>query len=438
MDSQAPSARPQPPAVSLFLLLYSLAALGLALVAFLWPGELVGLILAIGPVLYAAFHYPRRVYIFMIFLAVLLVILDTLLVAEDIPGTLLLAGLVALTVGGLAEMAHHLVAERAEVERRLEESQNYFRSLFENSPISLWDEDFSQVKAAVDEMKAQGIRDFRTYLRDHPDVVYACADVIIVRDVNRASLPLVHAESKDQLLANVHQVLGRTLSDALLEEVVAIAEGRTFFEWEGVNDIIEGVARYHRVTWSVAPGSEGSYRRVIVAIEDITESKRTEEALLFLSTHDMLTGLFNRAYFDSELNRLNSGRMFPVTIFFADMDGLKLTNDNLGHAAGDGLLRRAARVLRAAFRVEDVVARIGGDEFGVILPQTDEAAAAEMRRRVLHAIDEHNQAGQEPPVRFSMGLATAYKGEDLHEAVKTADERMYADKAERRRAAPPT
>ena len=134
-------------------------------------------------------------------------------------------------------------------------------------------------------------------------------------------------------------VLGQTIQESIVEQIAAIAEGRTTFDWEGVNHVANGEARYHHITWTVAEGSEESYERVIVAITDITDSKRTETALLYLSTHDILTSLYNRAYFDTELERLSRGREYPITIFFADMDGLKQVNDVLGHHIGDEMLR---------------------------------------------------------------------------------------------------
>ncbi|MDD5369776.1 MAG: diguanylate cyclase, partial [Anaerolineaceae bacterium] len=100
---------------------------------------------------------------------------------------------------------------------------------------------------------------------------------------------------------------------------------------------------------------------------DITDRKKVEDELRYLSTHDRLTGIYNRGYFEEELARLDHGRQFPVSVLMADVDGLKETNDTHGHQAGDELLRQTAEVLKSAFRAQDVVARIGGDEFGILL-----------------------------------------------------------------------
>ncbi len=325
------------------------------------------------------------------------------------------------------------ISGRKMVERALRESQAHFRSLFENSPVSLWDEDFSHVKTLVDELLASGVKDLRAYLHENPEELLRLTAALIVNDVNRASLALLGVKSKEEIFTRLNNVLGRVISDAMVEEMCAVAEGRTYFQWEGINDMMDGKPRYHRVTWSVAPGSEESYKRVIVAIDDITESKRTEEALLYLSSHDAQTGIYNRSFFDAEMARLENSRGYPISILFADMDGLKDTNDELGHAVGDDLLRRAAQVLRDSFRSEDVVARIGGDEFGVLLPGVDAEAAAHALERVRRILAAHNRSFPDlPPVRFSIGFATGQPGDSLPEVLRRADERMYQDKATRR------
>jgi two-component system, cell cycle response regulator len=165
--------------------------------------------------------------------------------------------------------------------------------------------------------------------------------------------------------------------------------------------------------------------------QDITERKQYEESLQYLGTHDPLTGLFNRAYFDAELQRIESGREYPVSIVMADIDGLKGVNDTLGHDEGDRLIKGAAEVLLSAFRSSDVVARIGGDEFAVLLSRTDHDAVMAAIHRVKACEIDRNLG--DFARSLSLGAATAATPDELLETMKVADRLMYKDKAERKR-----
>jgi diguanylate cyclase (GGDEF)-like protein len=151
------------------------------------------------------------------------------------------------------------------------------------------------------------------------------------------------------------------------------------------------------------------------------------ETLRYLSTHDSMTGLCNRAFFETELERLGKGRHFPVSVIVADVDGLKAANDLHGHTAGDLLIREAASALKSAVRADDIVARIGGDEFAVLLPETDAATAEQVISRIA-SYSGAGEAGSPVPLSLSLGTATAHYGESLGEALKLADRIMYRNK----------
>ena len=171
------------------------------------------------------------------------------------------------------------------------------------------------------------------------------------------------------------------------------------------------------------------------ALIDFSVKKLTEEKLIHLNSHDILTGLYNRSYFSEEMARLERGRSFPISIAVADVDKLKQINDQQGHPAGDALLKRVAVLLTIAFRTEDVVARIGGDEFAVLLPHTDADVAKALLNRVQQAIQENNNACADEPIGLSIGVSTANEPRLLSAVFTEADQNMYAEK-ERRKNAP--
>lgn len=179
---------------------------------------------------------------------------------------------------------------------------------------------------------------------------------------------------------------------------------------------------------AVVESAHGHSDLCYVIVSDITERKQAEEELRRLSTHDSLTGLYNHSFFFEEMARVERGRQFPVSIVMADVDHLKEINDQQGHAAGDALIQRIAQVLVSAFRVEDVVARIGGDEFAVLLPGTDAASAKVSLQRVQQVIQEHNATHPETPIRFSLGMSTADSPMPLSVVLKKADVNMYREK----------
>jgi len=167
-------------------------------------------------------------------------------------------------------------------------------------------------------------------------------------------------------------------------------------------------------------------------VREITERKGIEARLKHESLRDPLTALYNRAYFEEEMRRLDGARQYPVTIISTDVDGLKLINDCMGHQKGDELLRAYGVVLQKTFRKSDVIARVGGDEFSVILPRTGEEVAARLGRRLDEEIRLHRKQQPDAPISISYGTATAYGPEySLDQMVADADKDMYKDKISR-------
>jgi diguanylate cyclase (GGDEF)-like protein len=169
---------------------------------------------------------------------------------------------------------------------------------------------------------------------------------------------------------------------------------------------------------------------VMMILTDITEKLRAEEEIRFLSYHDKLTSLYNRAHVEAILPDLEKPENLPMSIIMVDMNGLKLVNDVFGHQQGDLLLVAMAKVLKQSCQQKDIVARWGGDEFLVILPQTDE----ENCRRVCEQIQSgcREMAETAIPLSAAMGTATKESGiARLAELFNIAENRMYSDKMNR-------
>ncbi|HNC09070.1 MAG TPA: GGDEF domain-containing protein, partial [Anaerolineales bacterium] len=168
----------------------------------------------------------------------------------------------------------------------------------------------------------------------------------------------------------------------------------------------------------------------LVTIQDITARKKAEEYLQYLGSHDVMTGLYNRTYFEDMLQKLEATRQDPISIIIADLNYLKRVNDAFGHRAGDKLIQRAAEVLHSGMDPAYIAARIGGDEFAIILPGKDEDDAAEIIKRILARAALNNKYYRSPELSISLGSATSYPGMTLERVINAADDNMYKNKAE--------
>lgn len=182
---------------------------------------------------------------------------------------------------------------------------------------------------------------------------------------------------------------------------------------------------------AVVRNIKGQAIGVVAIIADISEQKRKEEQLRYLSLHDTLTAIYNRTYFEQEMRRLQNGRNEAVGMIICDVDGLKLYNDSMGHDVGDELLQAAARVIKGSFRESDMVARIGGDEFAVLLPDTDVPTAEKACERIRAGMTAYNEQNGKLYLSMSVGFAVHKHPVNMEELYKEADNNMYREKLQR-------
>jgi len=161
---------------------------------------------------------------------------------------------------------------------------------------------------------------------------------------------------------------------------------------------------------------------------DITARKKAEAYLEYLGKHDVLTQLRNRTFYVEELNRITRKGPWPLSVITIDLNGLKAINDEHGHAAGDALLRRVGEVLAKAVDASACAARVGGDEFTVLLPGMDERSALAVRERIASLVEISNQFYPGQHLSLAMGLASCAAGDQVEAALHHADQAMYAEK----------
>ena len=289
------------------------------------------------------------------------------------------------------------ITERKRAEEKLRESEERFRQLAENirEVFYIYEEDTNQL----------------CYISPAYKEIWGCPPSQSLYQEPKSLLDAVHPEDKDR----VKRSLGKRNQEEV-EEVYRIVRP-------------DGSIRWIKDRSFPVYDSSGKIRRIVGIAADITDHKMGEEKLKYLSLHDSLTGLYNRIYFEEEINRIEKARYDTVGVVSCDVDGLKLVNDTLGHDQGDKLLVAAARVIRESFRDGDLVARIGGDEFSVILPNTTESAVENACQRIQEAVANHNALHPELPLSISIGFAVSngvYR--NIKDLFKDADNNMYLKK----------
>lgn len=171
----------------------------------------------------------------------------------------------------------------------------------------------------------------------------------------------------------------------------------------------------------------GNVTGMILVFRDSTEKIERLKQVEYLSLHDHMTGLYNRRYMHDSIKRLDTRRNLPFSMIYMDLNGLKLINDSLGHEMGDRLIVSVANVLRDMLRSDDIVGRLGGDEFLILLPRTDNEGAEKISERILKAISETNAGSLVPSVAVGSAVKTE-EDQNIYDVLKRAESSMYRNK----------
>jgi len=326
------------------------------------------------------------------------------------------------------------VTERRQAEAALEQSEQRYRSLFDAAPISLWEEDWSEVKELVDDLRRDGVTDLGAAFRDNPDLLKRAGACIKILDINDATLKIYHADDKKQLIDEHHRRLEHSPWISLLEELQLLTGGQRRITTESEDTRLDGTRFHIRTTMELPKAHEDDWGRVFAAVEDITEARALSQQLRFQASHDALTGLVNRREFENRLERASksaeSGHS-EHAVCYLDLDQFKIINDTCGHVAGDELLRRLGRVLAQQVRSQDTLARLGGDEFGVLLENCSMHVAERVANALRRTIEDFRFVWEKQVfgIGVSIGVVPIQGlGQTVSSILSAADAACYAAK----------
>ncbi len=255
---------------------------------------------------------------------------------------------------------------------------------------------------------------------------------IFVLDANGKFIE-VNSFASSQTGYSKEQLIQMSVTDMTAEESLEAAV--SFFQkLKSSGYVSEDLKYIHKsgeIRWRTIDAVKLSEDRYLCFQIDITEKKDAESKLHYLINHDYLTGVYNRRFFEEEIERIDNEKQLPITIMIGDINGVKLANDAFSHSEGDRLIIDSAKIISGCLRKEDTVARIGGDEFGIIMPRTDNEAAMGILQKIqaeLAAFDSRAARGKLTP-SISLGFACKESAdEDIHQIIRNAEEYMYQHK----------
>ncbi len=294
--------------------------------------------------------------------------------------------------------------------KKLEEYSNRYRALFEYSPTSLWEEDFSEVRVYLDGLRTHGDMNLRAYFNDHPEELRLCFDMIKVLDVNESTLKLYEADSKETLARELDKILADTSHDILKEQILAFAEGKPF-EIQCINRTLTGRDITVLMKAAVPPGFEKTWAKVIISVHDLSERMRAV----------FLKDMFGRYLSEEVTNTLLEnpdlvnlgGEKRSVTIMMSDLRGFTALAERLAPEEVVQILNTYFEVMvEVLLKYNATINEIIGDAllviFGAPQPMPDRAqraiACAIEMQNAMGKVNEQNRRNGLPEIEMGIGL----------------------------------
>jgi len=316
------------------------------------------------------------------------------------------------------------ITERKQAEISLEKSNEELTAAHET--LIATEEELRTQYAEVLHMN----QELAAYEAERTALLSAIPDLMLLFDKDGVHLDYAKPADFEACFEPDQVVIGRNVADILPAKYAqsfiryirkTLATKKTqFYEY---SRMIHGVRRHWEVRFSRV-----SDTKVLAMSRDTTAIRQSEEQVKFLSMHDALTAAYNRAYFEEELLRLQAREHKSIGMFVCDVDGLKLINDTLGHRQGDELLKTVAAILSTGIEQPDFTARIGGDEFAVVLFEPEQHRMEDLEKQYKSAVAEYNERNPHLPLSLSMGWAVDLDGIHIDRVFKEADNNMYRQK----------